>query len=38
LYSLYDPASAPPEMRDRLAAASAEGKASLLVSGVDPGL
>lgn len=37
LYSLYDPASAPPEWVDRLTAAAEEGGATLLVSGVDPG-
>ena len=37
LYSLYDPASAPPEWVQRLTAAAEEGGASLLVSGVDPG-
>ncbi|MEH3141033.1 MAG: dihydrodipicolinate reductase [Mycobacterium kyogaense] len=37
LYSLYDPASAPPEWVQRLTAAAEEGRASLLVSGVDPG-
>ena len=37
LYSLYDPTSAPAELRDRLAAAAAAGGASLFVSGVDPG-
>jgi 2,4-diaminopentanoate dehydrogenase len=37
LYSLYDPASAPAELRDRLTAACQAGGASLLVSGVDPG-
>jgi hypothetical protein len=37
LYSLYDPASAPPEWVDRLTAAAEEGTATLLVSGVDPG-
>ncbi len=37
LYSLYDPKSAPAELRDLLAAASAAGGASLFVSGVDPG-
>ncbi|MET0703141.1 MAG: dihydrodipicolinate reductase [Mycobacterium sp.] len=37
LYSLYDPRSAPAELRDRLADAAEAGGASLLVSGVDPG-
>lgn len=37
LYSLYDPASAPAELRDRLTAATEAGGASLFVSGVDPG-
>ncbi|MCG7596925.1 dihydrodipicolinate reductase [Mycobacterium sp. PSTR-4-N] len=37
LYSLYDPASAPPEWVERLTAAAEEGGACLLVSGVDPG-
>ncbi|MFN8052005.1 MAG: hypothetical protein U0Q22_11235 [Acidimicrobiales bacterium] len=37
LYSLYDPASAPPALADRLAEACRAGGASLLVSGVDPG-
>src|ERR1700712_3975134 len=37
LYSLYDPRSAPVELRDRLAEAAETGGASLLVSGVDPG-
>src|ERR1700712_1952276 len=37
LYSLYDPASAPAELRERLADAAETGGASLLVSGVDPG-
>lgn len=37
LYSLYDPASAPPEWVERLTAAAEEGTATLLVSGVDPG-
>ncbi|OBF29241.1 dihydrodipicolinate reductase [Mycobacterium sp. ACS4331] len=37
LYSLYDPASAPDELRERLTAACRAGGASLLVSGVDPG-
>ena len=38
LYSLYDPRSAPPEWVDRLTEAAEEGGATLLVSGVDPGL
>src|SRR6201990_1877715 len=38
LYSLYDPRSAPPEWVERLTQAAEEGGASLLVSGVDPGL
>lgn len=37
LYSLYDPTSAPAELRDRLAQAAEAGGASLFVSGVDPG-
>ncbi len=37
LYSLYDPTSAPVELRERLADAAETGGASLLVSGVDPG-
>jgi hypothetical protein len=37
LYSLYDPTSAPAELRERLADAAETGGASLLVSGVDPG-
>jgi hypothetical protein len=37
LYSLYDPASAPPEWVQRLTDAAQAGGASLLVSGVDPG-
>jgi len=37
LYSLYDPTSAPEELRERLAHAAEAGGASLFVSGVDPG-
>ncbi|MEV6140129.1 dihydrodipicolinate reductase [Nocardia sp. NPDC051990] len=37
LYALYDPRSAPPEMRDSVLAAVARGGGSLFVSGVDPG-
>ena len=37
LYSLYDPRSAPPDWVQRLTAAAEEGRATLLVSGVDPG-
>ncbi|NGN68410.1 dihydrodipicolinate reductase [Streptomyces sp. A7024] len=37
LYALYDPPSAPPEFRDPVHAAIAEGGGSLFVSGVDPG-
>ncbi|MBW8482303.1 NAD(P)H-dependent amine dehydrogenase family protein [Actinomadura parmotrematis] len=37
LYALYDPASAPAEMRDPVLAAVAEGGGALFVSGVDPG-
>ncbi|MEU3777825.1 dihydrodipicolinate reductase [Streptomyces sp. NPDC032472] len=37
LYPLYDHRSAPPEFRDPVAAAVAEGGGSLFASGVDPG-
>ncbi|MFG2639492.1 dihydrodipicolinate reductase [Streptomyces sp. NPDC048370] len=37
LYPLYDQRSAPPEFRDPVLAAVAEGGGSLFVSGVDPG-
>jgi hypothetical protein len=37
LYAFYDPPSAPPELRERVLAAVAEGGGSLFVSGVDPG-
>lgn len=37
LYALYDQRNAPPELRDPLAAAVADGGGSLFVSGVDPG-
>ncbi|WP_330255439.1 dihydrodipicolinate reductase [Nocardia sp. NBC_00565] len=37
LYALYDPRSAPPEVRDPVLAAIATGGGSLFVSGVDPG-
>ncbi|ABM11115.1 MULTISPECIES: NAD(P)H-dependent amine dehydrogenase family protein [Mycolicibacterium] len=37
LYSLYDPRSAPPEWVQRLTGAAEDGRAALLVSGVDPG-
>ena len=37
LYALYDPESAPPELRDPVLAAIAEGGGSLFVSGIDPG-
>ncbi|GGK35575.1 NAD(P)H-dependent amine dehydrogenase family protein [Nocardia camponoti] len=37
LYALYDPASAPPEVRDPVLAAIEAGGGSLFVSGVDPG-
>ncbi|MGW6057788.1 NAD(P)H-dependent amine dehydrogenase family protein, partial [Streptomyces sp. NPDC055189] len=37
LYAFYDQRSAPPELRDPLLAAVAEGGGSLFVSGVDPG-
>lgn len=37
VYPLYDPRSAPPELRDRMEAAAAAGGAALFTSGVDPG-
>ncbi|KAB2339213.1 NAD(P)H-dependent amine dehydrogenase family protein [Actinomadura rudentiformis] len=37
LYALYDQRNAPPELRDPILAAIAEGGGSLFVSGVDPG-
>ncbi|WP_431965624.1 NAD(P)H-dependent amine dehydrogenase family protein [Nocardia sp. bgisy134] len=37
LYALYDPRSAPTELRDPVLAAITEGGGSLFVSGVDPG-
>ncbi|SES25737.1 hypothetical protein SAMN05216188_12856 [Lentzea xinjiangensis] len=37
LYALYDHRSAPPELREPVLAAVAEGGGSLFVSGVDPG-
>ncbi|MBF6210648.1 dihydrodipicolinate reductase [Nocardia puris] len=37
LYALYDPRSAPPELRDPVLAAIAAGGGSLFVSGIDPG-
>ncbi|MFI8874043.1 dihydrodipicolinate reductase [Streptomyces sp. NPDC055243] len=37
LYALYDQRNAPPELRDPLLAAIADGGGSLFVSGVDPG-
>ncbi|MFG2332437.1 dihydrodipicolinate reductase [Streptomyces sp. NPDC048604] len=37
LYPLYDPRSAPPEWREPVEAAVADGGGSLFVSGVDPG-
>lgn len=37
LYALYDPRSAPPEMREPVEKAIAEGGGSLFVSGIDPG-
>ena len=37
LYALYDPVSAPAEVRDPLDAAAREGSGALFVSGIDPG-
>ncbi|TBR17078.1 MAG: dihydrodipicolinate reductase, partial [Chitinophagaceae bacterium] len=37
LYAMYDPRSAPAELRDPLEKACAEGGSALLVSGIDPG-
>lgn len=37
LYALYDQRNAPPELRDPILAAVADGGGSLFVSGVDPG-
>jgi hypothetical protein len=37
LYALYDPTSAPAELRDPVTAAIAEGGGTLFVSGIDPG-
>ena len=37
LYALYDPTTAPAELRDPVTAAIAEGGGSLFVSGIDPG-
>ncbi|MFC8125828.1 dihydrodipicolinate reductase [Streptomyces sp. NPDC057302] len=37
LYALYDQRNAPPELRDPIVAAVADGGGSLFVSGVDPG-
>jgi hypothetical protein len=36
-YPLYDPTSAPPDIRDRFSAACTAGNSSMFVSGVDPG-
>lgn len=37
VYPLYDPTSAPPEIRDRMEEACREGGVSCFVSGIDPG-
>lgn len=37
IYAMYDPTSAPPEIRDPLTDAAAEGGGALFVSGIDPG-
>ena len=37
LYAMYDPPSAPEELRDAVTAAIAEGGGTLFVSGIDPG-
>lgn len=37
VYPLYDPTSAPADLRERIGAACAAGDASLFVSGIDPG-
>lgn len=37
VYPLYDPASAPDELRARIGAACRDGNASIFVSGIDPG-
>ncbi|MGX1808034.1 NAD(P)H-dependent amine dehydrogenase family protein [Nocardia sp. NPDC055321] len=37
LYALYDQRNAPPELREQVLAAVAEGGGSLFVSGIDPG-
>jgi hypothetical protein len=37
MYALYDQRNAPPELREPVLAAIAEGRGSLFVSGVDPG-
>lgn len=37
VYPLYDPASAPPDLRERMEAACHAGNASCFVSGIDPG-
>ncbi len=37
IYPLYDPRHAPPELRDPVLAAIADGGGSLFVSGIDPG-
>jgi hypothetical protein len=37
IYALYDPRSAPAEMRDPVEAAATEGGSALFVSGIDPG-
>ena len=37
VYPLYDPTSAPADLRERIGAACAAGNASIFVSGVDPG-
>ena len=37
VYPLYDPTSAPADLRERIGAACTAGKASIFVSGVDPG-
>ena len=37
IYALYDPRSAPPQVRDPVEAAAKEGGSALFVSGIDPG-
>jgi hypothetical protein len=37
VYPLYDPTSAPADLRERIGAACAAGRTSIFVSGVDPG-